>query len=171
MQTISVRRGLSAWAPADGRTCDNDQRRPTAIMYQVVIDTNVLVAALRSRRGASFRLLDLLGDPRWQANLSVALALEYEQVAKRKCVQGETTEQLIDDILDRLFFRCRRRPVFYRWRPFLPDPKDEFVLEVAIESQCDFIVTFNTKDFAGVDQFGIVAVTPKEFLMKIGERV
>jgi predicted nucleic acid-binding protein len=45
-------------------------------MYQVVIDTNVLVAALRSRRGASFRLLDLLEDPRWQANLSVALALE-----------------------------------------------------------------------------------------------
>lgn len=83
-------------------------------MYQVVIDTNVLVAALRSRRGASFRLLDLLGDPRWQANLSVALALEYEQVAKRKCVQGEVTEQLVDDILDRLFFRCRRRPVFYR---------------------------------------------------------
>ena len=157
--------------PAGGRTCDNDQRRAAAIMYQVVIDTNVLVAALRSRRGASFRLLDLLGDPRWQANLSVALALEYEQVAKRKCVQGETTEQLIDDILDRLFFRCRRRPVFYRWRPFLPDPKDEFVLEVAIESQCDFIITFNTKDFAGVDQFGIVAVTPKEFLMKIGERV
>ena len=46
------------------RTCDNDDRRATATMYQVVIDTNVLVAALRSRRGASFRLLDLLGDPR-----------------------------------------------------------------------------------------------------------
>jgi predicted nucleic acid-binding protein len=46
-----------------------------AIMYQVVIDTNVLVAALRSRRGSSFRLLDLVGDPRWPANLSVALAL------------------------------------------------------------------------------------------------
>jgi len=68
-------------------------------MYQVVIDTNVLVAALRSRRGASFRLLDLLGDPRWQANLSVALALEYEQVAKRECVQGDVTEAVIDDIV------------------------------------------------------------------------
>ena len=86
-------------------------------------------------------------------------------------MQGEVTEQLIDDILDRLFFRCRRRPVFYRWRPFLPDPKDDFVLEVAVESQCDFIITFNTKDFAGVEQFGIVPVTPKEFLMKIGEHV
>ena len=158
-------------APPDDRTCDNDGRRTTATIYQVVIDTNVFVAALRSRRGASFRLLDRLGDPRWQANLSVALALEYEQVAKRKCVQGEVTEQLIDDILDRVIFRCRRRPVFYRWRPFLPDPKDEFVLEEAVESQCDFIITFNTKDFAGVEQFGIVAVTPKEFLMKIGERV
>ena len=139
-------------------------------MDQVVIDTNVLVAAMLSRRGASFRLLDLLGDPRWQANLSVALALEYEQTVKAKCVQGEVTEEAIDDILDRLFFRCRRRPVFYRWRPFLPDPKDEFVLEVAVESQCDFIITFNTKDFAGVEQFGVIAVTPREFLMKIGER-
>ena len=138
-------------------------------MYQVVIDTNVLVSALRSRHGASFRLLDLLGDSRWQANLSVALALEYEQVAKRECVGGEVTEQVIDDILDRLCFRCRRRPVFYRWRPFLPDSKDDFVLEVAVEAQCDFIITFNTKDFAGVEQFGIVVLRPKEFLMRIGE--
>jgi putative PIN family toxin of toxin-antitoxin system len=153
------------------QNCDNDDGRATTTVYQVVIDTNVLVAALRSRSGASFRLLDLLGDPRWQANLSVALALEYEQVAKRTCVQGEVTEQVIDDILDRLFFRCRRRPLFYRWRPFLPDPKDEFVLEVAVESQSDFIITFNTRDFAGVEQFGIVAMTPKEFLMRIGEHV
>ena len=63
------------------------------------------------------------------------------------------------------------RPVFYRWRPFLPDPKDDFVMEVAVESQCDFIITFNTKDFAGVEQFGIVAVTPKQFPMRIGEQV
>lgn len=86
-------------------------------------------------------------------------------------MQGEVTEQLVDDILDRLFFRCRRRSVFYRWRPFLPDPKDDFVLEGAVESQCDFIITFNTKNFAGAEQFGIVAVTPKELLMKIGEHV
>jgi putative PIN family toxin of toxin-antitoxin system len=140
-------------------------------MYQVVIDTNVLVAALRSRRGASFRLIESLGDPRWQANLSVALALEYEQVAKAKCVQGEVTDQVIDDILDALLFRCRRRPVFYHWRPVLPDPKDEMILELAVESQCDFIITFNLKDFAGVEQFGIVALKPREFLSKIGEQV
>jgi predicted nucleic acid-binding protein len=86
-------------------------------------------------------------------------------------VPGEVTEQLIDNILDRPFFRCRRRPVFYRCRPFLPDPKDEFVLEVAAKRLCDFIITFDTKDFAGVEQFGVVPVTPKEFLMKIGEHV
>jgi len=123
-----------------------------------------VVAALRSRRGASFRLLDLLGDPRWQANLSVALALEYEQVAKRKCVQGEVTEQLIDDILGQAVLPVPAAAGFYRWRPFLPDPKDDFVLEVAVESQCDFIITFNTKDFAGVEQFGIVAVMQRNFL-------
>jgi predicted nucleic acid-binding protein len=48
--------------------------------YQVVIDTNILVAGLRSRRGASFRLLGQIGEHRWRPNLTVALLLEYEAV-------------------------------------------------------------------------------------------
>ena len=51
---------------------------------KVVMDTNVLIAGLRSRRGASFRLLELLGDARWQIHLSTALVLEYEEVARRE---------------------------------------------------------------------------------------
>ena len=50
---------------------------------QLVIDTNILVAGLRSKRGAAFRLLSILNDARWQINLSVALLLEYEEVLKR----------------------------------------------------------------------------------------
>lgn len=54
-------------------------------MYQVVLDTNVLEAALRSRNGASWRLLHALGSSQWRPNLTVAVLLEYEAVLKRDC--------------------------------------------------------------------------------------
>ena len=68
-------------------------------MYQVVIDTNVLVAALLSNRGASHRLLRLVGDDRWRMNLSVPLVLEYEQTLKRTCAGEALTGSDIDGIL------------------------------------------------------------------------
>ena len=58
---------------------------------------------------------------------------------------------------------------FYLWRPTLRDPKDDFVLELAVESNCDYIVTFNIKDFAEAKKFGIQAVKPSEFLKITGE--
>ena len=58
--------------------------------------------------------------------------------------------------------------VFYLWRPVLKDPKDDMVLEVAVAAGCSHIVTFNTRDFAGADRFGIKIVTPQTFLAKIG---
>ncbi len=138
-------------------------------MYQVVIDTNVLIAALRSRRGASHRLLNLIGDGRWQMNLSVPLFLEYEDVAKRPNSGSLLSVGEIDDILDFICAEANLREIFYLWRPVLPDPGDDFILELAVESDCDFIVTFNVRDFAGAERFGIEAVTPQEFLRKLGE--
>lgn len=137
--------------------------------YQIVLDTNVLLSALRSQFGASFRLLSLIGDSRFQTNLSVALVLEYEDVCKRPEMNLRLTPGEIDDVLDFLCRTANLREIFYLWRPTLPDPKDDFVLELAVESDCDYIVTFNTKDFAGAENFGIKAVTPKEFLRIIGE--
>jgi predicted nucleic acid-binding protein len=61
------------------------------------------------------------------------------------------------------------REIFYLWRPALPDPKDDFILELAVESGCDLIVTYNVKDFAGADRFGIEIVTPQEFFRKLEE--
>jgi putative PIN family toxin of toxin-antitoxin system len=138
-------------------------------MYQVVIDTNVLVAALLSSRGASHRLLRQVGDPRWQLNLSVPLVLEYEQTLKRVCTSGTLTAIDIDDVLDFLCATASLRPIFFLWRPGLRDPNDDFILELAVESRADFLVTFNTRDFAGADQFGIRVVTPRKFLAIIGE--
>jgi len=138
-------------------------------IFQIVVDTNVLLSAVRSQFGASFRLLSLIEDSRFQTNLSVALALEYEDVLKRPALNPNLTVQEVDDILDFLCQNASLREIFYLWRPTLRDPKDDFVLELAVESNCDYIVTFNTKDFAGAEKFGIKAVKPNEFLRIIGE--
>jgi putative PIN family toxin of toxin-antitoxin system len=139
------------------------------VVYQVVLDTNVLVAALRSKRGASYRLLRSVGDPRWQVNVSVALVLEYEAVLKRESTVLGLPAGVVDDIVDMMCAVGRHCPVYYRWRPFLQDPGDEFILDLAVGGRCGFIVTHNTRDFAGVEQFGIRAVTPREFLGIIEE--
>ena len=136
---------------------------------QIIIDTNVLLSALRSQFGASFRLLSLITDTRFQTNLSVALVLEYEDVLKRPAMNLNLTHQEIDDVLDFLCQNSNLHEIFYLWRPTLRDPKDDFVLELAVESNCEYIVTFNTKDFAEANKFGIKAVKPGEFLKIIGE--
>jgi putative PIN family toxin of toxin-antitoxin system len=137
---------------------------------RIVIDTNVFIAALRSRRGASYRLLMLIDRGKFEVNVSVPLVLEYESVAKRFVGEISLTARDIDNILDYICAAARRRKIFYLWRPFLKDPKDDMVLEVAVAASCDFIVTFNKDDFQGVEQFGIELRTPKEFLQEIGER-
>ena len=62
-----------------------------------------------------------------------------------------------------------RKRIYYLWRPFLRDPKDDHVLELGVAANCEGIVTFNVRDFAGVDQFGLWIMTPREFLARIGE--
>jgi putative PIN family toxin of toxin-antitoxin system len=136
---------------------------------RVVVDTNVLIAALRSRRGASHLLLSLIGDSRFVTCLSVPLVLEYEDVAKRHAGELGLSEQDVDDVLDYLCSVSEHREIYYLWRPFLRDPRDDMVLEVAVEAECGYILTYNARDFAGVDQFGIGAITPKAFLQQIGE--
>lgn len=138
--------------------------RPTA-----VFDTNVLIAALRSRRGASFRLLELVGTGRFELNLSVALALEYESISKRLLPTLPMNEVRLDRVLDFVFASSRCREIFYRWRPALPDPGDEMVLELAVAAGPATIVTFNGKDFQGADRYGVRVCEPSEFLAEVEE--
>jgi putative PIN family toxin of toxin-antitoxin system len=138
-------------------------------MYQVVIDTNILVAAMRSTLGASHRLLNLMGDGRWRPNLTVALVLEYEAVLKRNCREFGLTETDIDEALDGICSQAGLHPIYFLWRPVAADPDDDLVLEAAIASHSDFIVTFNKRDFAGSTQFGIRCLTPQEFLILLEE--
>ena len=137
--------------------------------YRIVIDTNVVVAALRSRRGTSHTLLMQLGNEKFSIHLSVPLILEYEDVLKRMIDDLQLTEQDVDDVLDYICAVAGRHPLYYLWRPCLNDPKDDMALELAVTASCDFIVTFNQRDFAGAEQFGIAVTTPREFLERIGE--
>ncbi|MDN5943150.1 MAG: putative toxin-antitoxin system toxin component, PIN family [Nitrospira sp.] len=139
-------------------------------VQHIVIDTNVLVSALRSQYGASYKLLSLLGSGKFDIDLSVPLLFEYEDAGKRLVgKKGGLKSRDIDDILDYVCSVAHRRTVYYLWRPFLRDPKDDMVLELAVAAGCDIIVTYNKDDFDGVEQFGIRVMTAQEFLQKIGE--
>lgn len=136
---------------------------------RVVLDTNVIVAGLRSRRGAAFRVLSLIGTGVFTHCLSVPLLFEYEDVLKRAGVVP-LSQDGIEDILDGLCATAERRALYFLWRPQLPDAADDLVLEIAVTGQCDTIVTFNVRHFVGSVQFGVVAQTPADFLIALSTR-
>ena len=137
--------------------------------YQIVMDSNVVLSALRSRRGASFKLLSIVGGDKFDINLSVPLVLEYEEIARRSRWRGKPSWQFISDILDYLCLVGRQRRIHFLWRPRERDPKDDMVLEVAVAGSCDCIVTYNAKDFTEARSLGVGVMTAKEFLGMIGE--
>jgi putative PIN family toxin of toxin-antitoxin system len=102
----------------------------------IVIDTNVFVAALRSRRGASHKLLALIDSGKFQVNLSVPLILEYEDAATRMLGEITLTAQHINDIIDYICHVANMRHISYLWRPRLNDLKDDMVLELAVTGRC-----------------------------------
>jgi putative PIN family toxin of toxin-antitoxin system len=131
-----------------------------------VIDTNVLISALRSRRGASFRLLSFLGDQYFQILLSPALLFEYESVAKRQAHELWAVPEKVEDVLDYLCAISAKPSIAYSWRPHLPDPNDDMVLELAVAGNATHIATHNGSDFRGANQFGITILSPRELLRK-----
>jgi predicted nucleic acid-binding protein len=139
-------------------------------MFETVLDTNVLVAAFRSKRGASYQVVRSIGrQTNWRLNISVALALEYEDVLKRKgMVPGGITEAEIDRFLDYVFSVSNLVPFVLRQRPRLPDPDDERILEVAVQCRA-LIITHNRRDFVGAERLGVHVKTPGEFLKLLRE--
>jgi putative PIN family toxin of toxin-antitoxin system len=103
---------------------------------RIVIDTNVLVAASRSRLGASHKLIGMLPDPRFQPAVSVTLYLEYLDVLLRpqNIVPGKTAQNALS-FIRRFLAISHRQGIHFSWRPTLRDPNDDFLLELAIASQ------------------------------------
>ena len=130
-----------------------------------VLDTNVLVSALRSRRGASFAVLELVGTGVFDLALSVPLLLEYEDAASRSHLALSAAE--LRAVLDYVCSVAQHQPIHFLWRPFLPDPKDDMVAEVAFASGARYVITHNLRDFQPLPQLGIQAITPRTFLTRI----
>jgi putative PIN family toxin of toxin-antitoxin system len=135
----------------------------------IVLDTNVIIAALRSKRGASYKLLSLVGTHQFEIHDSVALILEYEDVIQRHREGLGLSNEEVSIFIDTLCSMAHHHKIYFIWRPFLTDPNDELVLELAVSAQCEYIVTHNIKDFRGTEKFSIRAITPKEFLQIICE--
>lgn len=130
-----------------------------------MLDTNVLVAAVRSRRGASFALLEHLGGEAFDVAVSVPLVLEYEDALLRH--RGLLTTSDVGDILDYICSVARQQQVFFLWRPLLRDPKDDMVAEVAVAAGADAIITHNHRDFSGVVRLGPKVWSPQQLLARI----
>ena len=134
----------------------------------IVIDTNVLVAGLRSNRGWSFQLLSRIGGDTFDHCVSMPLLCEYEEVLKRMAAPLGLELWEIDILLDRMCETGRISLIYFQLGLVLPDRDDEMVLELAVAAQADRIVTFNRRHFVEAERFGVRVCTPAEFLAELG---
>jgi predicted nucleic acid-binding protein len=139
-----------------------------AVAPRVVLDTNVVVAGLRSRRGASYLLLSEVGRGRFEIALSVPLVLEYEDALLRHAGVIGLSRADVDAVLDYFCSVGHLQGIFFLWRPLLPDPKDDMVLELAVAAGCRTVVTHNVRDFRGAEGLGVQAARPADFLKSVG---
>lgn len=135
-----------------------------------VFDTNIFVAAFRSRRGASFLILKAIRQGLIEGAVSEALFLEYAEVLKRdeNLQNFWITSEDIDVVLGVLADVFKPIQIYFQWRPQLSDPDDEMVLECAINAQAKAIVTFNVQDFLPAAQyFGVEVVRPGQLVQSL----
>lgn len=142
---------------------------PAIPAHRIVIDTNVLRAAMWSASGASYRLVRALPHPGVTPLLSVVLYLEYQAVLTRpeQLPPGVDAARMMG-FLRRLAAMSEPRAIHFLWRPFLRDPDDDMLVELAVAGRATHLVTFNLADFDGVERtFGIQAVTPAQLLASL----
>lgn len=140
------------------------QKQPLS-QLRVILDTSVLVAAARSRNGASFEILRMLPSSRFEIALTVSLYTEWQAVLTRPehMPPGITSEATMA-FLRYLASIAHLQDVHFLWRPFLRDPDDDMVLECAVSSGSGYIVTHNVKDFRRAPELKVQAITPADFL-------
>ena len=138
---------------------------------RVVLDTNILVAASRSRNGASFALLQALRTGQYTALASVPLMLEYEAVLKRPehLAAGSRSIAMTDAFLDALSLLVEPVHLHYLWRPQLRDPADEMMLETALNGRAEALVTLNVADFTAARHFRLSVLKPGAFFQQLRE--
>ena len=131
----------------------------------ITLDTSVLVSAARSRQGSSFALVSSLPSPEFEFALSVALYTEWQAVLTRPehlppSLQAEDALAYVRYLAS----IAHLQDVHYLWCPFLRDPDDDMVLECAVASGSQYLVTHNVRDFSRSAELGVPAITPAAFL-------
>ena len=136
----------------------------------MILDTDVIVAAVRSSTGASAEIVRRVLRGETQIDLTVAVALEYEAVATRvkHLTAGEISEIEVTNLIDALVAVAKPVEIHFRWRPQLRDADDEMIFEAAINAKDRTIVTFNTRDFAmAANKFDVTLLKPRQLLENI----
>lgn len=132
---------------------------------RVVLDTSVLVAAARSRLGASFAIVSSIPSTKFVPCLSLGVYAEWQEVLTRpeNLPPGMSAEDALN-FVRYLASQCHLQEIHFNWRPFLTDADDDMILELAFAASCPYIVTFNLADFRGSETLGVRALTPRDFL-------
>ena len=131
------------------------------------MDTNVLVAALRSRSGASFEILRRLRLGEWTVVLSNHLLYEYEEILKRQASELGLSLEDVDELLNAICARAEESVLSHEWQPILNDPDDEPLVQLTVESGADCLVSHNIRDLAPAAGLGVQLLQPREFLAKL----
>jgi putative PIN family toxin of toxin-antitoxin system len=138
----------------------------------LVLDTDVVVAAMRSPTGASAAILRFVRDGGAELLLSVPLALEYEAICSRAGhrLAAGLSERQTATFVNTVIALAAPVTIHFLWRPQLRDPNDEMVLETAVNGQADAIVTFNIRDFGEAPgRFGIELLLPRTAIERISQ--
>jgi putative PIN family toxin of toxin-antitoxin system len=133
-------------------------------MLRAVLDTNVLVAALRSQRGASYELLRLWRQEQWKLVLSDTLVTEYEEILRREASSLYLRLSDIQSLLDALCVHAERPVLLDRPLPLLSDPDDETLVHLAVAARVRYLITHNIRHLEPARTLGIEVVTPANFL-------
>ena len=133
-------------------------------MIRAVLDTNVILAALLSRRGAAFEILQRLRNGEWKLVLSNHLLLEYEEVLKRNAPALALTHEEIDLFLNAICLAADCFPLPPVQTPRLPDADDEPLLRLAESSGARIITTHNLRHLTTAANYGVRVLPPHEFL-------
>jgi putative PIN family toxin of toxin-antitoxin system len=134
---------------------------------RAVMDTNVLIAAFRSRSGASFEIFQRLRRNEWTAVLSNHLLYEYEEVLKASAAPLSLSLADVDQILNAISARGEEWSLTHNWEPVLTDPDDEPLAQLAQESGALVIITHNTRHLQPATALGIQILKSREFLAKL----
>ena len=137
---------------------------------RLVLDTNIVVAGLRSPTGASAALVEQALDRRFTLLLSVPLVLEYEATCSDPThrIASGLSESEVGTVISALCAVAEPVESWFLWRPQLRDPADEMVLETAVNGRADALVTFNSRDFGDAPgTFGVEVLSPREALRRL----